>query len=118
LELTKSGYGSLTTTTSLDSGDRVSLGDLPLLKQQVGATTGVVRGAVTDFSTGQPVSGVLIQASSGGSATTAADGTYQIADVPAGAPQTRRANQVARHISEPGRKKQCRRYVDTAGRRI
>jgi hypothetical protein len=46
--------------------------------------TGTLQGTVTDTSNGNPIGGALVDAGSGGSATTDANGSYQIANIPAG----------------------------------
>jgi hypothetical protein len=48
------------------------------------AQTGTLQGTVTDASNGNPISGALVDAGTGGSATTDANGFYQIANLPAG----------------------------------
>ena len=46
------------------------------------STTGSIKGTVTKFSDGAPIGGATVTVDTGQSDTTAADGTYTIADVP------------------------------------
>jgi hypothetical protein len=47
-------------------------------------TTGTLQGTVTDASNGNPISGAMVDAGAGGSATTDSNGFYQIDNIPAG----------------------------------
>jgi hypothetical protein len=82
LDLAKNGYGALTSDTTLAPGDAIDFGDLAMLTQ-TGATTGTLRGVVSDYGNGQPISGATITASSV-VAQSGSDGSYQISNVPAG----------------------------------
>lgn len=87
LTLTKAGYATLVATTTLGAGSQTNFGDLHLTKQQQGATTATIRGVVSAAGSGQPIAGALVTASGAGSTTTAANGQYQIPDVPVGTVQ-------------------------------
>ena len=53
--------------------------------EPIPVVTGSISGTVTDDSDGTPVGGANVSADTGQAATTAGDGTYTIAEVPAGA---------------------------------
>lgn len=84
LSLTLTDYASLSVTTVASSGQTVDLGVLPMVKS-TGATTGTVKGVVTDGATGLPLGGVTVSITGGASAVTAIDGQYQISNVAPGA---------------------------------
>jgi hypothetical protein len=83
LTLRLTDYGTLVTTTLLPTGGRVDFGDLHLLKFLTTATTGAIRGVVTDATTQAPIAGATITAH-GQTAHTASDGSYQLSAVPPG----------------------------------
>lgn len=83
LTLRLTDYGTLVTTTILPTGGRVDFGDLHMLKSLTTATTGTIRGVVTDATTQAPVAGVTITAH-GQTAHTASDGSYQLSALPSG----------------------------------
>ncbi len=83
LAFTLNGYSALTTTTTAPNGQTFDLGALVLTKS-VNATTGTVRGTIKDAATSLPLSGVTISVTGGLTATTGANGDYQISNVPPG----------------------------------
>lgn len=84
LTFEKTGYSTVTATTTLAVGKQLNVGDIALLKQTAGATTGSIRGRITDRATGAPIAGATIRVSNGASAVTDADGAYFIPDVAPG----------------------------------
>ncbi|AQT60928.1 hypothetical protein B0D95_13175 [Cellvibrio sp. PSBB023] len=91
IKATSQGYGSITLTTLVFKGSKPDLGVLKLTKLAVDpvtgtpVTTGTVRGVVTDRRTSSPVSGAVVGIPSLGlTATTDANGAYQISNVAAG----------------------------------
>ncbi len=84
VQLSLANYASLSTTTTVATGQTVDLGTI-LLSKTAGATTGTVQGIVTDAATSLPLQGVSVAVT--GMATPAltdVNGQYQIANVPAG----------------------------------
>jgi len=75
-------YQTILASMTLTAGFEVDLGDILVIKNQ-GASTGTIRGVIADFETGQPLSGATITVGDY-AAQAASDGTYQIANVPAG----------------------------------
>jgi sugar lactone lactonase YvrE len=79
------GYTSQQLTVSVTAGATI---DAPLIKlSAIPPTVGALQGTVTDGATGQPLGGVLITVSDGGSsatATTASNGTYVISGLQPG----------------------------------
>ena len=86
LTLSHDGYRTVTTTISLGAGDALDLGTIALLPETSpgGSTTSTVKGIVTDAATGAPIDGASVLAN-GTAATTASDGTYEIAGLAPGA---------------------------------
>lgn len=76
-------YGTLSTDTSVKAGQTQDFGNL-LMSKKSSATTGTIRGVVTDAITGQPLPGASITA---GALLVKTDslGVYQLTNVPAGA---------------------------------
>lgn len=83
LQLTLANYATLSASTSGKIGQTLDFGVLTLVKSQ-SATTGTIKGTVTNGATGLPLGGVTVSTSGGASAVTGVDGQYQIANVPAG----------------------------------
>lgn len=69
------GYTTSTVTVNAAAGAVINLGNIPL---SVNASTGIIKGTVTDAATGQPLSGAVISLSGSYSATTttSADGSF------------------------------------------
>jgi len=84
LTLSLSSYATVTTQTQINAGQVVDFGTIALTKSTA-ATTGTVRGIVTDAQTGQPLIGVAIVVTGTTPVVTDASGAYQIANVPPGA---------------------------------
>lgn len=86
VEIARDGYFTVTANTSVAAGDRIDLGDVLLVKDtgDTGATTGTIRGAVTDADTGQPIADAAVVIQGGASASTLPDGRYQLTNVPQG----------------------------------
>ncbi|HZF19216.1 MAG TPA: carboxypeptidase regulatory-like domain-containing protein, partial [Burkholderiales bacterium] len=80
LQLSLNQYGVITFSTTLRPGQTVDFGAIALTKNGQ-ATTGTVRGTVSDASTGLPVAGATVSLSSGQAATTDATGSYQISNI-------------------------------------
>ncbi len=80
LAFTLNGYSSLSTVTTAPNGQTFNLGALALT-QNANATTGTVRGTVKDGATNLPLAGVSVSVTGGLSATTDANGDYQISNV-------------------------------------
>ncbi|NKE73373.1 carboxypeptidase-like regulatory domain-containing protein [Candidatus Manganitrophus noduliformans] len=77
-------YGSLNTNTTVAQGQVIDLGTLQMT-QGATAATGTVTGTIFDGETGLPLEGVAISIDGGPPlASTAADGSYQISNAPAG----------------------------------
>lgn len=83
LQLSFAGYATLTTVTAVKTGQIVDYGEIRITKLG-SATTGTITGTVKDASSGQPLAGVTVIANGGHAAATAADGSYQISNVPPG----------------------------------
>lgn len=83
LTLRLTDYGTLVTTTLLPAGGRVDFGDLHLLKSLATATTGTIRGVVTDATTQAPVADATIT-TQGHTARTSSDGSYQLSTISPG----------------------------------
>jgi hypothetical protein len=83
LQLSLGQYGTVSFGTNLAPGQTVDFGAIALTKN-TNATTGTVRGSITDATTGLPLAGVSVSLSSGVSATTDAGGNYQISNVAPG----------------------------------
>ena len=83
VQLSLSQYGVITFSTALQPGQSVDFGAIALTKNGQ-ATTGQVRGTVSDATTGLPLAGASVSLSSGQSATTDATGGYQISNVTPG----------------------------------
>ncbi|MFK4753828.1 carboxypeptidase regulatory-like domain-containing protein [Oceanobacter antarcticus] len=88
------GFGELTQNTFLAQGDRANLGDVQLSRIMMNPDTGeplsigVVRGAITDRASGEPLVGVSVAIAGTALATTTnASGEYQLTSVPAGSLQ-------------------------------
>lgn len=82
VDFSAEGFGGFSSPVNLTPGAQVDLGTIELIPV-VTATTVTVRGIVTRKSDGNPLSGVTIRAN-GLTAVTAANGSYQIANVPPG----------------------------------
>lgn len=63
VEVTRSGYYSKRYSISAPDGGAVSLGSVGLVQDNSSATTGAVRGVVTDALSGMPLQGVVISLS-------------------------------------------------------
>jgi len=83
LQLSLSQYGVISFSTTLRAGQTVDFGAIALTKNGQ-ATTGTVRGTVSDATTGLPLAGASVSLSSGQSAATDATGGYQISNVTPG----------------------------------
>jgi|GEM_PF-5994989 len=84
LQFTLPDFATLTASTVANAGQTVDLGAINLL-QNMNATTGTVRGTVTDAITGAPLSGVSIAVSGISTpAITDSAGNYQITNVSPG----------------------------------
>jgi len=88
------GFGELTQNTFLAQGDKANLGGVQLSRIMMDPDTGeplsigVVRGAITDRASGEPLAGVSVAIAGTALATTTnASGEYQLTSVPAGALQ-------------------------------
>ena len=83
LQFSLNGYAQASADFTISAGSIVSLGNIPL---SASSTTGIIKGLVTDSSTGLPISGVAITAtgSYSGTVTTGADGTFVFTNVPPG----------------------------------
>lgn len=82
LTLRLADYGTLSTNTTLGLGEQRDVGTWRLLKN-IRASTGTVRGVVTDARTHAPLAGVSIQVD-GFQAVSGHDGSYQLTQVPPG----------------------------------
>jgi len=83
LQLSLDQYGVISFSTMLRAGQTVDFGAIELTRNGQ-ATTGMVRGTVSDATTGLPLAGASVGLSSGQSATTDATGGYQISNVTPG----------------------------------
>lgn len=84
LQLTLSNYSPFATTTVTSSGQATDLGVITL-KQLSTSSTASVSGTIRDATTGHALGGVTVTATGAPSpATSNADGTYVIANVPPG----------------------------------
>ena len=83
LQLSLNQYATMTFATTVATGQAVDFGAIALTKNGQ-ATTGIVRGMVSDATTGLPLAGASVGLSSGQSATTDANGAYQISNVAPG----------------------------------
>ncbi len=84
LRTTAENYADVTATVPVPLGVAVPLGTLRLSAPDVSATTGSVRGVVTDALNGSAIAGAYINIPGMDAVQTATDGTYLITDVPAG----------------------------------
>ena len=84
LTITASGYQPKTVSTTVNSGETT---DIPESETQISPSgKGIVEGTATDAANGSLLEGVTISATgASGSAVSAADGTYSLADVTSGA---------------------------------
>ncbi|TMH35650.1 MAG: hypothetical protein E6H59_13715 [Betaproteobacteria bacterium] len=80
LQLSLDQYGVITFSTTLRAGQTVDFGAIALTKNGQ-ATTGTVRGTVSDAATGLPLAGASVSLSSGQVAATDASGSYQISNI-------------------------------------
>ncbi len=80
LQLSLDQYGVISFSTMLRAGQTVDFGAIALTKNGQ-ATTGMVRGTVSDATTGLPLAGASVSLSSGQVATTDASGSYQISNI-------------------------------------
>src|SRR5260221_8408460 len=76
LQLSLNQYGVITFSTTLKPGQTVDFGAIALTRNGQ-ATTGTVRGIVSDASTGLPLAGATVSLSSGQAATTDPTGSQQ-----------------------------------------
>ncbi len=83
LQLSLNQYGTMTFATAVPSGQIVDFGAIALTKN-TDATTGTVRGMVTDAGTDLPLAGASVSLASGPFATADAGGNYQISNVAPG----------------------------------
>lgn len=83
VQMSLASYGTLSTVTSGQLGQTLDLGTLSLTKSQ-GATTGTIKGVVTDAATAQPLAGVSVSATGATPVLTDASGSYQLSNVPPG----------------------------------
>jgi streptogramin lyase len=83
LRFEKAGYNTLSGTATVVAGQTLStqLG-MTLAGGYVDDAPGTVRGRVVDGKTGQPLAGAVFSLGGGLSATSAADGTFQVHSVP------------------------------------
>jgi hypothetical protein len=84
LQINQAGYASLAATTSVKAGQTVDFDEVRMTKLG-SATTGTLTGAVKEAASRHPLAGVKVTANTTYSAVTAADGSYQISNVPPGA---------------------------------
>lgn len=85
-------YHTLAANMSLQTGQQQDLGDVNLLKETVEPINGTVLGTVTRADNGLPVPGARVSVTGmSGSATTDADGRYQLSNVPTGDVEIRAA---------------------------
>jgi prenyltransferase beta subunit len=84
LTFTKAGYAVGTVSVTVGAGDVLAIGTIYI---NPNPDSGIVSGTATNASDGTPLSGVLITVTGAVplTATTGADGTYTITDVPSGA---------------------------------
>lgn len=85
------GFSQLSSSIFVKVGDKIDFGDIYLSKLEVDpetndpVTTGIIRGKITDFTSGSPILGASVSIlGSDLSATTNSDGFYQVTSVPAG----------------------------------
>lgn len=83
VQVSLASYGTLSTVTSGQLGQTLDLGTLSLVKSQ-GATTGTIKGVITDAATTQPLAGVTISATGAASVVTDVAGAYQLSNVAPG----------------------------------
>lgn len=83
LQVAAGGFNSVTANTSVSPGQSLDFGTIALVPLS-GGGTGTVVGTVTDINTGQPLQGATVTVNSFNVAT-AADGTFEINNVAAGA---------------------------------
>jgi prenyltransferase beta subunit len=83
LTITKAGYQSASAAVTLAGGQQLQLADILLA---VSATTGVIRGQITDGVARTALAGVVVTTSNSPAltATTGSDGGYEIVNVPPG----------------------------------
>lgn len=90
LTFSRSGYQTVSASSTVAAGNTVDFGDVTLLKTTSSSggggtpTTGTVRGTVTRDSDGQPIPGAIISIAGGPSTGSAADGSYLLANVASG----------------------------------
>lgn len=87
LTLSLENYSPLSTSVSLPVGRQLDFGDLRMLPAAASPTTGAVIGTVTSAESGEPLANVQISLAGAGNltATTTANGAYQIVNIPPGA---------------------------------
>ena len=85
IQIADSGFGTIISTTQAGTGQDVNLGSVSLTPgtSSGGSTSATVYGTVTDASSGNPIAGATIAIGSL-STTTAANGAYEIANIPTG----------------------------------
>ena len=83
LNVSQTGFGTVTGTLAVVTGQTLNLGTIALLPTSTGATTGTVKGVVSSAGTGAPIAGATVTVNTL-SATTGSDGSYEIANIPAG----------------------------------
>src|SRR5207247_7888572 len=80
LQVSLNQYGVITFSTTLRPGQTVDFGAIALTRNGQ-ASTGTVRGIVSDATTGLPLAGASVSLSSGQVAATDASGNYQISNI-------------------------------------
>ena len=83
LSVALTGFGTVTGSITTVAGQTLNLGTISLLPVSTGATNGTVKGIVSSAATGAPIAGATVTLNAL-SATTGSDGSYEIANVPAG----------------------------------
>jgi len=77
------GYATSMVTVNAAAGSVINLGNIPL---SVNASTGIIKGTVTDAATGQPLAGAVVSLSGayGATTTTGTDGSFVFTGVAMG----------------------------------
>ncbi|MGD9171753.1 MAG: carboxypeptidase regulatory-like domain-containing protein, partial [Candidatus Thiodiazotropha sp.] len=84
LDISHTDYATVTTSTTLSAGQLIDFGTIQMAKEAE-ATTGTIRGTITDTSTGSALAGVTITVTGvSGSVLTDSNGDFQIANVEPG----------------------------------
>ncbi|MEW8000816.1 MAG: carboxypeptidase regulatory-like domain-containing protein [Candidatus Thiodiazotropha endolucinida] len=84
LDISHTDYATVTTNTSLSAGQLLDFGTIQMVKQAQ-ASSGTIRGTITDTSSGSALAGVTITVSGvSGSVLTDSNGDFQIVNVQPG----------------------------------